>query len=172
MSSRRQIVLPDPVDQQLCELANNADTPPATLASQFVQAGVAQAAKDGKVRPLRQTPVVTGARGGERAPWLEPYGGDSRWRRQMWGAIVALHGRYPEQLETLKDKWWTSESTTETLCALAVWRAELDDSGQDPREELAFQTQLADYAQLLRQQGGGVTKAWKPGAAPPEWASE
>jgi hypothetical protein len=172
MSSRRQIVLPDPVDQQLCELANNADTPPGTLASQFVQAGVAQAAKDGKVRPLRQAPVLTGARGGERPPWLEPYGGDSQWRRQMWGAIVALHGRYPEQLETLKDKWWTSESTVETLCALAVWRAELDDGGQDPREELAFQTQLADYAQVLRQQGGGVTKAWKPGAAPPEWAGE
>jgi hypothetical protein len=90
----------------------------------------------------------------------------------MRGAIVALHGRYPEQLETLKDKWWSSESTTETLCALAVWRAELDDGCQDPREELAFQTQLADYSQLLRQQGGGVTKTWKPGAAPPEWAGK
>jgi hypothetical protein len=42
--------------------------------------------------------------------------------------------------------------------------------GQDPRDELAFQNQLADYAQLLRQQGGGVTKAWKPGPPPPEWA--
>lgn len=31
--------------------------------------------------------------------------------------------------------------------------------GQDPRDELAFQNQLADYAQVLRQQGGGVTKA-------------
>lgn len=41
-----------------------------------------------------------------------------------------------------------------------------------PREELAFQTQLADYSQHLRQQGGGVTKAWKPGAAPPEWAGK
>lgn len=88
------------------------------------------------------------------------------------GAIVALHGRYPVQLGTLKDKWWTDESTTETLCALAVWRAELDDTGQDPRDELAFQNQLADYSQVLRQQGGGVTKAWKPGATPPEWAGE
>jgi ornithine carbamoyltransferase len=32
--------------------------------------------------------------------------------------------------------------------------------------------QLADYAQVLRQQGGGVTKAWKPGAPPAEWAGE
>jgi hypothetical protein len=36
--------------------------------------------------------------------------------------------------------------------------------------ELAFQNQLADYSQLLTRQGGGVTKAWKPGAPPPEWA--
>ena len=171
MSQRRQIVLPDPVDQQLRELAAAADTPPSTLAAQMVQAGVAQAAKDGKVRPLRST-ALTGARGGERAPWLEPYGGDSEWRRQMWGAIVALHGRYPDQLQALKDKWWSSDATTETLCALAVWRAELDDGGQDPREELAFQHQLADYSQLLRQQGGGATKEWKPGATPPEWAGE
>jgi hypothetical protein len=126
----------------------------------------------GKVRPLRPAPVLVGGNGSERAPWLEPYGGDSEWRQQMWGAVVALHGRYPTQLEALKDKWWKDESQTETLCALAVWRAELDDTGQDPRDELAFQNQLADYAQLLRQQGGGVTKTWKPGAPPAEWASE
>jgi hypothetical protein len=172
MSQRLQIVLPDPVDQQLRELAANADTPPSTLAAQMVQTGVAQAAKDGKVRPLRQATVLVGGQNSERAPWLEPYGGDSQWRRQMWGQIVALHGRYPVQLSTLKEKWWTDESTTETLCALATWRAELDDTGQDPRDELAFQNQLTDYSQLLRQQSGGVTKTWKPGATPPDWASE
>jgi hypothetical protein len=173
MSQRRQIVLPDPVDQQLRELAASADTPPSTLAAQLVQAGVAQAAKDGKIRPLRQASALVGAHNGsERAPWLEPYGGDEQWRRQMWGAIVALHGRYPLQLEALKDKWWTDDSTTETMCALATWRTELDDTGQDPRNELAFQHQLTDYSQHLRQQSGGTTKQWKPGATPPEWTSE
>lgn len=172
MSRRRVIVLPDPADQQLRELAAATDTPPATLASQLVQAGIAQAAKDGKVRQQRQAPLLTGAQGDQRAPWLEPYGGDKQWRRQMWGAIVALHGRYPTQLEHLKDKWWTDDSTTETLCALATWRAELDDNGRDPREELSFQTQLIDYSQHLRQQGGGVTTAWQPGATPPEWAGD
>jgi hypothetical protein len=170
MSQRIQIVLADPVALQLRELAAGADTPPSTLAAQLVSAGVARAAKDGKVRPLRSAPALVGGNGSERAPWLEPYGGDPKWRQQMWGQVVALHGRYPTQLEALKDKWWTRESQTETLCALAVWRAELDDSGQDPRDELAFQNQLADYAHVLRQQGGGVTKAWKPGAPPPEWA--
>jgi hypothetical protein len=172
MSQRIQIVLTDPVATQLRELATGADTPPSTLAAQLVTREIAQAAKDGKVRPLRQTPVLAGTNGSERAPWLEPYGGDSKWRQQMWGAVVALRGRYPTQLQALKEKWWKDESQTETLCALAVWRAELDDAGQDPRDELAFQNQLADYAQVLRQQGGGVTKAWKPGAPPAEWAGE
>jgi hypothetical protein len=60
MSQRQQIVLPDPVDLQLRELAAGADTPPSTLAAQMVQAGVALAADDGKVRPLRPAPALGG----------------------------------------------------------------------------------------------------------------
>jgi hypothetical protein len=172
MSQRLQIVLPDPIAIQLGEFAAGADQPPSTLAAQLVRDGVALAAKDGKVRPLKPAPVLVGGKSSERPPWLEPYGGDPDWRQDMWGQIVALHGRYPEQLKALKDRWWTDESQTETLGALAVWRAGIDDNGQDPREELAFQHQLTDYANLLRQQGGGVTKAWKPGAPPAEWAGE
>jgi hypothetical protein len=171
MSQRLQIVLPDPVAAQLHELAAGAGERPSTLAGLIVRSGVAAAAKDGKVRPLRSPPVLLDGNTGVRAPWLEPYGGDPAWRSEMWGAIVALHGRYPRHLAALKDEWWTDESQTETLCALAVWRAELDDSGTDPREELTFQTQLADYALLLRQEGGGVTKAWKPGAPPETWVA-
>jgi hypothetical protein len=165
-----KIVLPEPVAAQLAELAASADEAAATLAARMVRNGVVLAAKDGKVRPLRSAPMLVSRRGGERAPWLEPYGGEPEWRSQMWGAIVALHGRYPRALAALKDEWWSDESHTETLCALAVWRAEIDDTGQDPREELAFQAQLADHSHTLRQEGGGVTKAWKPGAPPNEWA--
>jgi hypothetical protein len=50
-------------------------------------------------------------------------------------------------------------------------KGEIDDTGQDPREELAFQAQLADYAHALRQEGGGVTKAWRPGAPAAEWVT-
>jgi hypothetical protein len=170
MSRPVKIVLPDPVATELAELAARGDQAPATLAAQMVRNEVALAAEDGKVRPLRSPSVLVGRNRGERPPWLEPYGGDPEWRQQTWGAIVALHGRYPRALAALKDEWWTDESHTETLCALAVWRTEIDDTGQDPREELAFQTQLADYAQTLRQEGGGVTKAWKPGEPPDEWA--
>jgi hypothetical protein len=164
-----KIVLPDPVAAQLAELAAGGDQAPATLAAQIVRNQVALAAKDGKVRPLKASRMVVGKRNTERPPWLEPYGGDLTWRQRMWGAVVALHGRYPRALGALKDEWWTDESHTETLCALAVWRAELDDSGQDPREELVFQAQLGDYSQILRHEGGGVTKAWKPGPPPEGW---
>jgi hypothetical protein len=54
--------------------------------------------------------------------------------------------------------------------ALLERLVELDDAGMDPREELAFQDRLVGYADILRQEGGGVTKAWKPGAPPEEWA--
>jgi hypothetical protein len=165
MSKRLQIVLPDPVAAQLHELAADASEPPATLAGQMVRTGVALAATGGTVRALRSNAVSAGKADG-RARWLEPYGGDPAWRREMWGAIVALHGRYPRQLQNVKDEWWTDGAHTETLCALAVWRREIDDAGEDPREELAFHAQLAEYAHTLRQQGGGVSKEWQPGGAP------
>jgi len=87
----------------------------------------------------------------------------------MWGQIVALHGRYPKALAWLQEGWWNDEELLETLCAIAVWRVEVDDAGVDSREELAFHLQLRELSQVLRQVGGGVTKAWKPSALPDEW---
>jgi hypothetical protein len=171
MSRKIQIVLPDPQADQLAELAAGTGEPPSTLAGLIVRNGIAQAAKDGKVRQPRQAPVVV-VGGTDRARWLEPYGGDPTWRQEMWGAIVALHGRYPRALSNLKNYWWTDEQHTETLCALATWRSELDETGTDPREELAFQTQLNDYAHNLCRGGGGVTKTWTPAAPPDEWTSK
>jgi hypothetical protein len=168
VSQRLQVVLPDPVAAQLHELADAAGEPVATLAARIVRHGVARAGKDGKLA-ARAAPPRTAATTDRRPPWLEPYGGDAQWRRETWGAIVALHGRYPRQLEHLKDGWWNDEATTEMLGALAAWRSEIDSSGRDPREELAFHHQLADYAHTLRRQGGGVESAWQPGVPPAEW---
>jgi hypothetical protein len=86
------------------------------------------------------------------------------------GSIVALHGRCPRALEHLKDGWWEDAAHVETLCALVIWRDWIDQEADDPRYELAFQAQLADYERELRQEGGGVTRAWRPGPAPDEWA--
>ena len=169
MSHRLQIVLQDPAAAQLQELAAGAQEPPSTVAAQLVRDGLTRASDGGIVRPMKPARATLNGSGAERASWLEPYGGDSSWREYMWGAIVALHGRYPSHLEALNDSWWTSDAHTETLCALAVWRAEIDDVGENPREELSFQSELAAFAHTLRQEGGGVTKAWKPGAPPDDW---
>lgn len=87
--------------------------------------------------------------------------------REYVGALV--YGRYPRQLAYLREGWWKDSSHVETLCALIVWRDWIDVAAEDPRHELAFQAQLTDFSQQLRQEGGSVTTAWKPGAAPPEW---
>ena len=72
---------------------------PSTLAGLFVRTGIAQAAKDGKVRQLLTSTHNRRRRRGSRA-LAEPYGGagDPTWRQEMWGQVVALHGRYPRAL--------------------------------------------------------------------------
>jgi hypothetical protein len=173
MTSRKiRVSLPEQYAAQLDELAAGGGERVATLAGQLIRYGLAEAVKDGKLRQPKPASAGHGRGDGQRAHWLEPYGGDPDWRADIWGQIVALHGRYPRHLSHLKDEWWKDESHTETLCSLASWRAQIDDHGTDPREELAFQAQLADYGQALRQEGGGVTKAWEPGAPPREWAGD
>lgn len=175
MSTRFQVVVPDPVAMQLRDLAAGTREPPSTLAAQLLRSGVAEATRNGKVRPLRPALTVVAGHGGrrhargERPGWFEPYGGDPQWRQQMWGAIVALYGRYPRQLEALNDGWWNDEAHTEILCALAVWREQIDEGAESPCEELSFHRHLAHYAATLRREGGGVASAWQPGAPPPEW---
>jgi hypothetical protein len=169
MSQDFKIVLPDPTAQQLYELAAQNDQRPATLASQMIQNEIALAADTGHVRPLKQTPALTRHPGAERAPWLEPYGGDPDWRTRMWGSIVALHARYPRHLQYLKNGWWNDPATTDALCALATWRQEIDDTSNDPRDELSYQHQLTDYSNTLKQQGTDITTTWKPSTPPDDW---
>jgi hypothetical protein len=175
-SRRMKITLPEPLAVQLDQLAANTGEPAARLAGHMVRDGIAEAAVSGQVRAPRARPAPPihaeapeDEDHDQRAPWLEPYGGDREWRGWMWGGIVALHGRYPTVLAGLKDGWWKSEAHVEILCALVVWRQWIDDAGRDPREELAFHVQLSDYGHALRQEGGSVTKTWMPGAPPPEW---
>jgi hypothetical protein len=171
MSQKIQATLPDPAAHQLHQLAAGVGEAPATLAGHMLRQAIAHASQQGHVKPTRHTPIITAAGPDDRPDWLQPYGGDPEWRATMWGEIVALHARYPRHLSHLKDGWWNDDSHTETLCALATWRAQLDDAAEDPREELAFQTQLHDYAQTLRGEGGSVSKTWKPEAPPNEWAA-
>ena len=171
MTRHMKVVLPGPVAEQLAELAKAVQESPSTLAAHMIRHGVALAVKDGKIRAVRPAQAIgVGRQGAGRPAWLEPYGGDQAWRKRMWGEIVALHGRYPKALAQLKDEWWTEELHTEILCALASWRAELDEKAQDPREEIAFHAQLADYTHRLQKESTGITTTWKPGAPPDDWA--
>jgi hypothetical protein len=82
------------------------------------------------------------------------------------GLDLAHRGRYPHELGHLKDGWWTDAAHVEVLCALVVWRDWIDQAADDPRHELAFHAQLSDYGRELRQEGGGVTRAWYPERRP------
>ncbi len=164
-SRRFQIVLPAALAERLEGLAVVAGERPSTFAAQLVRVGIDRAvAGEVEAPPTRQESAPA-----DRAPWLEPWGGDADWRAEMWAQIVALHGRYPTVLGQIKDRWWQEEQHVELLCALALWRARIDESGVDLREEFAFHAQLLSYAAILREQGAGAERAWRPGAAPPTW---
>ncbi|MGH7442251.1 MAG: hypothetical protein ACREKE_06210, partial [bacterium] len=106
---------------------------------------------------------------GTRPPWLPPYKDQRAWRQDTWGQIVLLHARYSQALEHLPDEWWQYQTHTETLSALATWRAEIDNHAQDPREELAFHNQLNTYTNTLQRQSN-ITTTWNPNMPPPpEW---
>jgi hypothetical protein len=171
MSYRMKITLPDPIMAQLEELATSNGEPVSRVAARMVCNEIA--GLDGAGRGPVSAPELPGTYDDDpdrRAPWIEPFMGDPEWRSQMWGSIVALHGRYPRELEHLKDGWWDDTAHLETLRALVVWRDWIDQAADDPRHELAFHAQLSDYSRELRQEGGGVTRTWTPGAPPDEWA--
>ena len=173
MDRRVRITLPEPLVRRLEGMADDADEPVSRVAAQFVRQGLDELGTGGEGSPARRDLLARrapqGRSPGERAPWLEPYGGDRDWRSRMWGEIVALHGRYPTQLAALKQGWWTRAAHLESLCALTYWRRLLDDAAYDPCEELSFQLQIVDFGHKLSQEGGSVTRAWTPGAPPDEW---
>ncbi len=169
MSYRMKITLPDPTRAQLEALAEQRGEPASRVAAQMICAEIA----DGKAPQRKHAAVPATTQEDDpdrRAPWIEPLFDYREWRTQMWGSIVALHGRYPRQLACLKDGWWEDTGHVEMLCALVVWRDWIDQIADDPRYEFAFHAQLANYGQELQQEGGGVTRAWKPGVPPDEWA--
>jgi hypothetical protein len=169
MSQRLKITLSDAVMAELRSVAARDGVPVARIAAaRVVEPNPAE--QRGDSAPILPTLIEDqNPPADKHASWIEPVMGDVEWRRWMWGSIVALHGRYPRALAYLKEGWWKDSSHLETLAALVVWRDWIDVAADDPRHELAFQVQLADYSHQLRQEGGGVTTAWKPGAPPAKW---
>jgi hypothetical protein len=174
-SRRIKVTLPATIAQKLDRLAMRVGEPAAKVAAQMIRQAITDAERDEPARNRRAREHAPSehadpAEQNQCAPWLEPYGDSREWRGLTWGAIVGLHTRYPHVLSALKEGWWRNASHLETLSALAVWRQWIDDAGRDPRDELAFQIQLADYGHLLRREGGSVIDAWQPGAPPIEWS--
>jgi hypothetical protein len=172
MSRKLQVTLPDPTAEKLWQLAENADQPPGRLASQLLQRTIDyQARRPGQPSPPK-LPTFDNDSGprepGQRPPWLPPYENTDTWRALTWGAVAALHARYPNQLQNLKQDWWQDTAQLEKLSAIAHWRQQLDDGAADPREELYFHDTLDRLAtQLARQPGSGAR--WDPNTIPGWW---
>ena len=169
MSQRLKITLPDDTLAQLRAAARASREPMARLASRLISAGLSGSGSGSQAPTNDPMDIVETDPGSDRrAPWLEPWENGREWRRDMWGSITALHERYPRALGHLKFGWWEHSAHVETLCALVVWRTWLDQTGNDPREELLFHAELEHYSRTLQQERGGVRDVWLPDAPPDE----
>jgi hypothetical protein len=164
MSRRLKITLPDPVCEQLSDMAANSGEPVSRLAAEIVRNRVI--GTDETVPGLCRQRRITAS---QRPEWLEPLSDDGRWRTLMWEKIEALYLRYRHALSCLADGWWEDESCVETLCALATWRRSIDESGHDPIEELDFQARLAECSTAFQRAAGAGVRSWLPGARPRDW---
>lgn len=169
MSRKLQVTLPDPTAGKLWQLAENADQPPGRLASQLLQRTIDYQARRPGQPSTSKPPAFDGGGGpreaGQRPPWLPPYEDTETWRALTWGAIAALHARYPSHLQNLKDGWWQHTALLEKLSAIAHWRGQLDEQAADPREELYFHDTLDRLATQLARTPGSASR-WDPSTMP------
>jgi hypothetical protein len=160
MSHELKLRIPDPAYRDLSTLAASADQTPTRTAVQLLTHALTNATRNERLPPTRTIPR-TGPSPEAVVPPMPAPSPEQEIPPATWAAIVALHARYPKELERLKDGWWEDNSQTETLAALASWRHELDTS-PDNREELAYQHQLHAFAQHLQTQPGGTSSQWQP----------
>ena len=163
MSNRIKITLPEQIAEQLDELAAAEGEPVARVTARMVRERLFPAHQRRPACAVDREPRAAAVKAGRMAAAARVAPADvGRDRRPVWPRI-------PTSCSGLQQGWWNDTSQVETLCALVVWRDSLDDAGGDPREELDFQLNVAEFGRRLSQQGGGVTKAWTPGAPPDEW---
>jgi hypothetical protein len=167
MSYRVRIAIPEATGDDLAQLARYAGQPASHVAADLLRAAIERASRPAAraEAPPMPTPPLEGG-----GPWLEPRNDTrARWRSELWTAVLALHERYPDELANLDADWWRNPSRVEVLGALATWRSTIDTSGQDPREELAFHTQLMAFGAILDQTPGSGGAAFQDETALAEW---
>jgi len=164
---RLMIRLPDPAHDTLEARAQQAGEPLASTAAGLLRT-VLEDPESKPVRPVRSQRPDSRTRLPASTPgpaWL-PSEEDEKWADDTWGAILALHERYPRALAKLEHDWYQHPERAEMLAALATWRAAIDTAGEDPREELAFQNALLQLARTL-DQAPGLGRPFKAGTAMP-----
>jgi hypothetical protein len=167
---RLMIRLPDPAHAALQARAQQAGEPLASTASGLLRTVLEDNETTTSRRArLRTRPASPPRAKGAGAPWIAPED-DPDWHTNMWGMIVALYERYPRALAKLEHDWYEHPERVETLAALAYWRANIDTSAEDPREELAFHNALQQLARIL-DQTPGLGRPFKAGTTMPvEWS--
>lgn len=98
-------------------LALGADQMPTKTALHLLTHALANATRNGRLPPARIPAGTSPAPQSMASPLPVPLP-EQQIPRGTWAAIVALHARYPKELERLKDGWWEDNSQTETLTAL------------------------------------------------------
>lgn len=100
MSRRVRITMPDATGDDLAELALHVGQSVNHVAADLLRSAVERARRP--TSRAEAPPVPVPARDGG-APWLEPRDGrPRRWRSELWAAVLALHGRYPDELANLE----------------------------------------------------------------------
>ena len=169
MSYRLQVTIADDIADELERRADAAGQPSSRVAAALINLALTDHTAKRNITTAR-SPAAISARP-RRPPWLEPHDPAERriWRSELWLAVLALSARYPRELDRLEAEWWRSTSRIEHLAALDAWRLQIDRHGQDPREELAFQAQLADLHHSLDHAPGIGTNTFDRGLPPDEW---
>ena len=169
MSYRLQVTVPDDLADELERRGRAGGQPASRVAAQLLVLAVNGGAD--RPRPPAPRDDRDGGRHVQQEPpvWLDPPdpGDRQSWRSQLWAAVLALHRRYEDALANLPADWWRNAALTEVLGALAAWRSTIDGCGADPREELAFHTQLIAFGRLVDERAGG--DVFRESAPPPAW---
>ena len=169
MSFRLQVTVADDIADELERRAEAAGQPSSRVAATLINLALTDHTAKRNITTARSPAAISAPP--TRPPWLEPHDPAERhiWRGELWLAVLALSTRYPRELDRLEAEWWRRTSRIEQLAALDAWRLQIDHHGQDPREELAFQAQLADLHHTLERTPGIGTDTFDRGLPPDEW---
>jgi hypothetical protein len=157
---RLSIRLPDPAHERLQEHARQSGLPVARTATDLLCTTLEAdnpptgrpAARSERHPAIEHSPSAAQA-GTPPPPWL-PSDSDPHWTENTKAAIDALCRRYPDALAKLEHDWHERPERVEVLAALATWRASIDATAEDPREELSFHNALQQLTRTLDRSGG------------------